>query len=101
MYKVRIDYDDYLCPPPHIDAFLSMLKHVKKVDSQGNISNISYTVEVAPDYERIAEKKRLKDEVCGELVSEKEQYKKWWLDSTSAVQKLQNDLKELKDKYGA
>lgn len=100
MYKVRVDWTDFVCDARNIDTFLSILRNVKKVDGN-KLVDVTITVEAAPDYERLALRDEVKQEISQELKDEVEQYRKWWLSSNTSLENLKKELKELKDKYSA
>ena len=100
MYKVRVDWTDFVCDAQNIDTFLGVLRNIKKVDGN-KLVDVTITVGAAPDYERLALRDEVKQEISQELKDEVEQYKKWWLNSNTSLENLKKELKELKDKYSA
>lgn len=100
MYKVRVDWTDFVCDARNIDTFLSVLRNVKKVEGN-KLVDFTVTIEPAPDYERLSLREEVKQEVSQALKDEVEQYKKWWLDGNKSLENIKKELSELKEKYSA
>ena len=100
MYEVKIDYIRYLCDDSHLQTFLGILQHVKKVEGN-EVKKVSFEVSDAPDYVELQERERVRKEECKDLTEELERFKKMWYDNYMSNEKLKKELSELKEKYSA
>ncbi len=82
MYKITINYTDYLCSYGDLTEILTALQKIRKLESNGKTTGVAFSVEEAGD-------------LTASIANDAEQYKRWWLEGSEKVSKLEARIKEL------
>ena len=90
MYKITINYDNYVCANHDLLEVISTLQKMRKLEN-GKQNSINFSVEEIGSSDNFAESE------IARLTEDVSQKQKWWLDERNKVTKLEARIKELEN----